>query len=295
MNSSLSMVVMVLLSACGAQDSSTTGNTSGLSSSNMGGTDISSMSSMDGLDSYSIESGQMYSSDSNYNSNSGSNGNYNSDDRNNQNDGSNSADQGKNNERSGSDNQNNTDGLQNQAGGLQNNMAAINTNQNTDPKSKDTNPNRNSSSNGGTDSSRYRIIGDMTVDIEGKKPVGLHTAADRDHIIAPPYQEMTVMGAHTVYISGYDIQEDRVNADTGSIMFKYTTQDMTTTGCYPLESPKNVGAQVCIDYVQTLNGSKRVYLEGYIQDAQICSDDNCTSTFTGSVDFKTQVLALQQD
>lgn len=281
---------MVLLSACGAQDSSTTGNTSGLSSSNMGGTDISSMSSMDGMDSYSMESGQTYDSNYNSNSNSGSNGNYSADDRNSQNDGSNSADQGKNNQGNGSDSQS-------QAGGLQNNMAALNSNglsglTNTDPTSTDTSGGGDSS---GDDSSRYRIIGDMTVDTEGKKPVGLHTAADRDHIIAPPYQEMTVMGAHAVYISGYDIQEDRVNADTGSIMFKYTTQDMTTTGCYPLESPKNVDAQVCIDYVQTLDGSKRVYLEGYIQDAQICSDDNCTSTFTGSVDFKTQVLALQQD
>lgn len=289
-NSSLSIVVMVLLSACGAQDSSTTGNTSGLSSSNMGGTDISSMSSMDGMDSYSMESGQTYDSNYNSNSNSGSNGNYSADDRNSQNDGRNSADQGKNNQGNGSDSQS-------QAGGLQNNMAALNSNglsglTNTDPTSIDTSGGGDSS---GDDSSRYRIIGDMTVDIEGKKPVGLHTAADRDHIIAPPYQEMTVRGAHAVYISGYDIQEDRVNADTGSIMFKYTTQDMTTTGCYPLESPKNVDAQVCIDYVQTLDGSKRVYLEGYIQDAQICSDDNCTSTFTGSVDFKTQVLALQQD
>jgi len=279
-----SSILMIMLSACGSDttgaDSSTTNSNYGSSnnsgsSNNMTTADNLSISDGMAVDSYQTDDSQTYDRDSNSDNSS----NDRDSGGGNKNSANNKKEEGKSSQDdSDSGNQNN----------VQNRIGALN---DSDPMLYGNDDEEDS----GSGSNRYILLGDVIVTIKDEQPFALHTAADKSHIIAPPYQKLNPQGSHVIYISGYSIVEDRLNEDAGSIMFKFTMPDVTVTGCYPLEYPLNNGAQVCVENVQTLNGSKRVLLEGYIQDAQMYTDDTQTSTFTGSVQFKTQVIALQQD
>jgi|GEM_PF-6124747 len=258
----LSSALIFLLSGCGETDTTDTTTMNTSSTGTTSDTGDYSMDSMDGMDSYSMTDMQTYDSD------------YSADDA------SNDADS-----TSSDDNQDQAGDYQSSMGAL--NMDSLNTN---DPYLYGSGDD-SSSADGAP---RYYLLGDVTVTIEGQQPFNLHTAADSAHQIAPPYQQLNFMGQHVVYISAYSIAEDRLNEEAGSVMFKFTVNDLTVTGCYPLEFPYNVGGQVCVEGVQTLNGSSRVLMTGYIQNANMCTDDTCQETFVGSLSFKTQVLAYQQ-
>jgi len=113
-------------------------------------------------------------------------------------------------------------------------------------------------------------------------------------------------GYYLVTIAGYDVREDRLWPQSGSIVIQFIMQNIRETGVYDVVYPQNEGAKVTI--IKTEDFNDRFKMEGLIDNGVFYIDklpnpeNNETNetvtqeqeqdTFYMSIHFETEVLAI---
>ena len=113
-------------------------------------------------------------------------------------------------------------------------------------------------------------------------------------------------GYYLVTIAGYDVREDRLWPQSGSIVIQFIMQNIRETGVYDVVYPQNEGAKVTI--IKTEDFNDRFKMEGLIDNGvfyidklpnpennetnETATQEQEQDTFYMSINFETEVLAI---
>ena len=152
------------------------------------------------------------------------------------------------------------------------------------------------SSGGGDDSATntaplaFVTLGHVGITYEGQE-YSLSSVYSRDRQdIYPPFFVQDQNGTYTINISSYDVREERLYEDTGSLSFAFQMTDLEAKGTYPLLSTiEGESGDVVITDADEFNG--KVKLTGYVAGATFYSKSE-DSFFTVDLSFQVTVNPL---
>ena len=147
-----------------------------------------------------------------------------------------------------------------------------------------------------TAASKYTPLGSVKITFDGQE-YPLQAVATQDANLAPTAYVIDKDSKNvTIQIAAYDVREDRLNLDTGSLVFSFSMpiiQDgderYLESGTYPLLTPDAKSGEVTVTTVRDFNNA--IFLTASIDNAELYSSDK-ESTFDVSIDFKVRVNAL---
>jgi hypothetical protein len=148
-----------------------------------------------------------------------------------------------------------------------------------------------------TGAPKYTTLGAVTITFDGEE-YPLQAIASHDEALVPTAYVIDANSTHVmIQIAAYDVREDRLNLDTGSLVFTFSMpiiqdgdQRYLESGVYPLLTPDAKSGDVTITEVRDFNND--IYLTGNVEHAELYSSDK-ENTFDISIDFKVKVSALQ--
>jgi hypothetical protein len=113
-------------------------------------------------------------------------------------------------------------------------------------------------------------LGSVGIEYEGTEyPMLAVSSRDRADILAP-YYTRDVDGSYIIKVAAYDVREERLYPDTGSLIFSFKMRDLEATGNYPLTTYfEGESGEVVITYADQFNDKTR--LKGYIDGATFYS------------------------
>jgi len=130
----------------------------------------------------------------------------------------------------------------------------------------------------------FTPLGQVGISYEGTQYQMLAASSrDRQDMIVPNYTP-DVNGTNIVQIAAYDIREERLHEDTGSLIFSFRMADLGEAGSYPLiTTVEGESGTVIIDSTYSFNG--KVKLRGRVEGATLYSPSQ-DSFFTFSMQFQ---------
>ena len=133
-------------------------------------------------------------------------------------------------------------------------------------------------------------LGQVGITYEGKDYSMLAVSSRDRQDIYPPFFVQDQNGTYTINISAYDVREERLYEDTGSLSFSFQMTDLEAKGTYPLlTTVEGESGDVVITDADEFNG--KVKLTGYVAGATFYSQSE-DSFFTINLSFQVTVNPL---
>lgn len=154
------------------------------------------------------------------------------------------------------------------------------------------------SSSGGDDTTTnsaplaFTNLGSVGITYDGADyPMEAVYSRDGGNIIPPNYTQ-DENGTYTVQIAAYDVREERLHTETGSLVFSFHMDDLTARGTYPLIT--NVeGESGDVVVTSTYEFNNHIEMKGYISGATFYSVSQ-ESFYTVSLSFDVTVYPAPQ-
>ena len=166
-----------------------------------------------------------------------------------------------------------------------------------DDDSSDDDSSDDSATNNGA--AQYPVLGNVVITFQGVEyPLAAVVLPATKSDLAPTAYLVDERGENvTIQIAAYDVKEDRLNLDTGSLVFSFSMPIIVEDdkryleeGTFPLLTPDNRSGDVEVRDVRTMNDN-RVKVEAVIANAELYSSDR-ESVFEVSIAFDVWVNPL---
>jgi len=134
-------------------------------------------------------------------------------------------------------------------------------------------------------------LGQVGITYEGQEyPMVAASSRDRKDIIIPNFTP-DVNETNIIQIAAYDIREERLHEETGSLVFSFRMADLEEKGSYPLiTTVEGESGIVIIDDADEFNG--KVKLTGHVEGATFYSASQ-DSFFSVSMQFQVTAYPAQ--
>lgn len=137
----------------------------------------------------------------------------------------------------------------------------------------------------------FTHLGQVGITYNGNKyPMVAALSRDRQDIIVPNYTP-DVNGTNIIQIAAYDIREERLHEDTGSLIFSFRMADLEEPGEYPLITSVE-GESGVVHIENTSEFNNHVTLSGYVAGATFYSPSK-NDFYTIDMEFQADVYPSQ--